>query len=435
MNRITLAGAALAVGLAAALSGCSEPAPVRLPEQGLVSKGREIVWTTDEAAMGVVRYGFRSGEYDRVAYPSAADREDKTFTTEHRVRLLSYRPDTPIYFQLMNTTPDFQTKVAPEDTVLSGDAAFDADPLVWTMIDVGWGDAHLVEMPTTGRRILVDAGERRDWENVRRYFEDEQLSSVDVAMATHIHADHIGGMIGNRGTEDDGVLGALDVGLFLDSANKSASRSAYGEALGLCRDRGIPVDTLYWGDTSDTREVLRWDPAVRVEVWNSGDGADHDFDPENQGKMLNNDSILLRISYGEFDFVMGGDAEFAAEQAVQSRADLEDADLESEVLKVHHHGRDDASSRSFLDRVDGRVGLIPTVRLELPYQGTTIRRLQERFMDVYASDLAVPLDIDITDDSGIHVRVTTDGRYYEVRAIPSRSFHSPTKPTPGEDLP
>ena len=43
---------------------------------------------------------------------------------------------------------------------------------------------------------------------------------------------------------------------------------------------------LYWGDTSDTRDVLQWDPAVRVEVWNSGDGADHDFDPDNQGKML-----------------------------------------------------------------------------------------------------------------------------------------------------
>jgi len=297
------------------------------------------------------------------------------------------------------------------------------------MIDVGWGDAHLLTMPNTGKRILIDAGERRDWENVRRYFEAEEITSLDVVVGTHIHIDHMGGLVGSSSLSDDGVLGALDVGLFLDSPNKSASRSVHGEVLAAARDQGTEIDTVYAGDSHLTRDVLVWDPEVKVQVWNSGDGRLNAGDSNDEGALLNNDSIVLRVSFRNVDIVMGGDAEAATEGAVLDRHDETGGELESELLKIHHHGRDDASSKVFLDRVNARVGLIPTVRLELPYQGETLRRMSDRFMDIYASDLAIPLGIDLTGDDGHHVRMVTDGVGYEIIAIPSDSFHAPNKPS------
>lgn len=425
MNR--LVGAAALIALTAL--GCSDPSPINLPVQTVVSLGREVVWTTDEPTLGIVRYGFTQGKYDRVAYPSAVDREDKSFSTEHKVTLFSLEPGRTVYLQLMDVTTDQRQTISREDSVRTETPAPDGPILEWTMIDVGWGDAHLLTMPNTGKRILIDAGERRDWENVRRYFEAEEITALDVVIGTHVHIDHMGGLVGSSSLSDDGVLGALDVDLFLDSPNKSATRSVHREALAAARDQGSEIDTVYAGDSNLTRDILVWDPEVQVQVWNSGDGRANAGDSDDEGALLNNDSIVLRVSFRNVDIVMGGDAEAATEGAVLDRQDETGGELESELLKIHHHGRDDASSKGFLDRVNARVGLIPTVRLELPYQGETLRRMSDRFMSIYASDLAIPLGIDLTGDDGHHVRMVTDGVGYEIIAIPSDSFHAPNKPS------
>ena len=87
------------------------------------------------------------------------------------------------------------------------------------------------------------------------------------------------------------------------------------------------------------------------------------------------------------------------------------------------------TSKGFLDQVDARVGLIPTARVELPYHGEVLRRMTDRYMDIYASDLAVPLGIDLHEDDGHHVRMLTDGTSYEIIAIPSDSFRDTSKPS------
>ena len=55
--------------------------------------------------------------------------------------------------------------------------------------------------------------------------------------------------------------------------------------------RSIPIDTVWAGDTDQTRSVLAWDPEVRVQVLHSGRHGDGN---------LNNDSIVIRLSYGAF---------------------------------------------------------------------------------------------------------------------------------------
>ena len=61
---------------------------------------------------------------------------------------------------------------------------------------------------------------------------------------------------------------------------------------------------------------------------------------------------------------------------------------------------------------------------DLAQHGEVLGRMTDRYMDIYASDLAVPLGIDLSQNDGIHVRMLTDGTAYEIIAIPSDSFHS-----------
>ena len=242
-------------------------------------------------------------------------------------------------------------------------------------------------------------------------------------LATHIHADHIGGMVGDAAVASDGVLGAYPVDEFLEGPAPSAARSAYDELLALLAARGIPRRTLRVGDTEATNPGLAWDPGVRVRTLNAGGG--HDLGGADDDDWLNNDSVVLRVGFGDVDIVLGGDAEAPAEDAIVQRG----GPLDSEVLKVHHHGVNDASTGGFLDAVNPRIGMIPITSYE-SFSGTlpttaVLGRLRERRIHVYASDRSEPLGIALSGNQGLNVTVLTDGVSYQVDVVPSASIHFP----------
>lgn len=413
-----------AVLAALVVAGCASPAPIVGPRPGPVSLvGRVVEWTSSQPTLGSVRYGAHAGRYDRVAYPSAVDRGDRRPVASHAVALLGVASGDSVYLQVLDGAAD-------GTVVASGEYGFrvvlappPAPMLEWTMIDVGFGDSHLLTMPTTRRRILVDSGERRDEVNVERFLADRGIARLDVAMLTHIHEDHIGGMVGAWGLPDDGVLASVGVGSFLDTATHSGSRSAYDELLALLAARGIPRSTLEPGDTDGDTPALAWDPHVRVAVLNAGHGRSIGGDTEND--WINNDSVVMRLTYGSVSLVLGGDAE----APVQLELEGEGAALDAAVLKVHHHGVSDACEPAYLAAVEPRVGLIPIATYEsnagtLP-SGIVLDRLGQRSVDVYASDRAGPLGLRLEDERGVNVTVATDGTSYEIRVAPSASLHWP----------
>jgi competence protein ComEC len=406
----------VAVTVAIGFAGCSSPSRVTVPEILTVDRtGNAVDFTVSEPTLGTVRYGFSPGDYEVVAYPASAQRRDTFFRTEHRVPLLSAAEGDTLYYQILVETEDGRKATTPEAMFVAGPLPVSPPLLTWTMINVGWGDSHVLTMPDTGIRVMIDSGERRDWPNVRRFLDDHGIERLDYVIATHIHADHIGGMVGEDGAS--GVLGTYDIGMFLDSPSKSAARSAYDQLLDIAHSRSIPIDTLWTGDTDVTRSVLRWDPGVRVEVLHSGH-----LDGSND---LNNDSIVIRLSYGDVDLLTGGDAEEPVEAEMVAE---QGTGLDSEVLKVHHHGLDTntspASSLPFLHAVNPRVGIIPLAAFEFsdadPYGGVA-RKLRDFHVDVYASDRAGSLNLMPDGNRGYDVTVATDGRSYELRVVDSAS--------------
>ncbi len=422
-------GGALLLLAVIGLAGCGSPSPLKVPVQGDVSLQDNVVtWTTDVPTLCAVRYGTRSGAYDRVAYPPAASREDKALLTEHRVPLLGVSVGETVYLQALNRTEDGRILASEEMEFTIASRPTPRPILEWTMIDVGFGDSHLLTMPTSGERILIDGGETRDWPNVDKYLQSAGVNALDVVVGTHIHSDHIGGLVGQTYTDDDGVLGAYPVGVYLDTTDKSMDPRSYNQRmyediLDTIAAHDIGLDTVRVGDTNATNPALAWDSSVSVRVLNAGHG--ESMGGSGSGDYLNNDSVVLRLSYGDVDFLLGGDAE--APVQAKMAADYGSA-LESEVLKVHHHGHDDSSQEDYLNAVNARVGLIPITVYEesggiLP-GSETLLRLRERDTDVYASDRAEPLGLATLEDDGFNITVFTDGRSYELLVVPSQSVHA-----------
>jgi len=178
-----------------------------------------------------------------------------------------------------------------------------------TFFDVDQGDACLFEMPN-GAVVLIDGGDDGYGDAVINPALDERkITVIDLLVLTHPHADHCGGLdevlehVGVREIWENGeTLGTVAYNRF------ASARDAVGADI-LHPVEGTFVDM----------------GAVHILVI----GAQQEYEGEN------NDSLVLKISYGDVDFLMTGDIE--AEEQLDEVDDYKTA-LNSEVLKVPHHG-------------------------------------------------------------------------------------------------
>jgi competence protein ComEC len=222
--------------------------------------------------------------------------------------------------------------------------------------DVGQGDAALVASPG-GAAVLVDAGP--DLTQVATELAALGVRRLDLAVATHPHADHITGF--------PEVFARIPVGLVLEPGCDEPS-PAHEALLRAVEEEGLPVRHPRAG------EVLRVGD-LRIEVLAPracAQGTDSD---------ANNDSIVLRVSLGEDTVLFTGDAEEPSQQAILDAG----APISADVLKVPHHGGD-TSLPDFLRRVGARVAVVsvgdpndyghpvPSVLAELRAAGSTVLR-------------------------------------------------------------
>ena len=245
--------------------------------------------------------------------------------------------------------------------------------LTISFLDVGQGDAALVEFPR-GTTMLVDAGgeldlgrhlrpteapvengsagqhsgdetERAEGSEVR--FRDASYSvgeavvsrflwatgrtRVDYVLATHAHADHIGGL------------------------SQVIENFRIGEAI-LGRR---PADNLELNDLQQTIQRHRIPLAEVAEGEKfeiEGVSIEALWPPRPVGPVTsgNNDSVVLRLVYGSVAVMLAGDIERAGEETLVKSGE----DLRADVLKVPHHGSKTSSTAAFIDAVGPRCAVI-----------------------------------------------------------------------------
>ena len=206
-------------------------------------------------------------------------------------------------------------------------------------LDVGQGDSALVTMPD-GTTLLIDAGgntidsTRRIGETVvSEYLWWRGFSEIDYVLATHADADHIDGL--NDVIKDFTVRGALiarrpsDDPEFAKFAQTLARTNTHSEMI----EAG---DVIHFGDV--TVSVL-W-PRAKGE------------------KSTNNDSIVLRLQYGERSILLTGDIEQASERSLLVAPEQ----LHADVIKVPHHGSKTSSTEAFVAATKPQLAIISVGR-------------------------------------------------------------------------
>ncbi len=241
-------------------------------------------------------------------------------------------------------------------------------------IDVGQGDSILVMYDN--KSMLVDGGRPDAGPALASYLKKEGVSTVDVMVSTHPHADHIGGLLT--------VLQELPVKRVVDSGQPHSSRT-YERYLTLIDEKNIPYKVAERG------QYINLSPAVTIEVLSPpASGLEGD---------LNQNSIVLKISYGNVSFLLMGDAGFATERNLMTTHQS----LNSTVLKVGHHGTKYATSRIFLREVEPKISVIEVGANKYGHPAPELlQRLKDIGSKVYRTD--------INGD----IMIATDGTTYTV---------------------
>jgi len=258
--------------------------------------------------------------------------------------------------------------------IITAAASASGDLLVH-FIDVGQGDSELVQF--NGTNILIDGGTRDMGPVVESYLREHGVSSLALVVATHPHEDHIGGLLA--------VLNDFPVGQVLDSGQAHTSQT-YENFLTLIDQKDIPFAVAERGQTIDI------DPRIKIEVLSPPATSFPDD--------LNQNSIVLKVTYNKVSFLLTGDAGFEAEDSIMAAG----YDLKSTVLKVGHHGSSAASSSAFLSRV------MPSVSIIEVGAGNDYGHPSQRTLNALQS---IGSKIYRTDTNG-NILVTTDGQSYDV---------------------
>jgi competence protein ComEC len=256
-----------------------------------------------------------------------------------------------------------------------------------TFLDVGQGDCALVEFPH-GKRMLIDGGglygDFDVGENVvAPFLWKRRILKVDYLALSHPEPDHYKGL-----TFIARHFGPRE---FWHNGMKSKA-ATYEELLNVIRDKGITMVKVEDGFVRSIKGA--WVEALHpAEGWM--------FGGERKKGWANNNSLVLRIAFGDHSLLFTGDIEGEAE----SRLLRDDKQLGTHVLKVPHHGSKTSSTYYFVKKVSPQYAIF-SLGYKNIYHFPSMR-VVGRYEELSSQILRTDLDGAIT--------VTTDGKELRVK--------------------
>ena len=243
--------------------------------------------------------------------------------------------------------------------------------------DVGQADAELIQFPG-GSNVLIDAGTSSTEDELIETLRSLGVETLDLVVATHPHADHIGGMAA--------VIEAFDVGGVVMprvSDSDTPTTKTYEDLLESIAEKGLSAAPAEPG-----AELFSEDGAALTVLAPNG---------EDYGD-LNNYSVVLRLTFGEDAFLFTGDAEEESEEEMLNAG----FDLSAAVLKCGHHGSETSTSQPFLDAVKPRYAVI-SCGADNDYghpDAVTLEKLSAAGVEVFRTDLQGTI-LAVSDGAGV----------------------------------
>lgn len=235
-----------------------------------------------------------------------------------------------------------------------------------TQIDVGQGDATLIE--TGDKTLLVDAGGSPYFDLgknvVAPFLRHKWITSLDVGVITHADTDHYLGFAALVEAFDFGEIWVNDL---------PEQGEMYQKLLARIREKGIPVKVMQAG------MAVALDDETKLSVLSPGAGQMELTDD-------NDHSLVLKIARDGFQTLLTGDISARAEATLVA---AHGGDLDSDLVKIPHHGSRSSSSAAFLRATSPKwavIGVAERSHFGHPHR-EVLKRLGALQTKIYRTDL------------------------------------------------
>ena len=253
--------------------------------------------------------------------------------------------------------------------------------LTISMLDIGQGDAVLIQ--TGAKNILIDTGDDKYYEDGKKGKENTQLLTelqklkidhIDTLVMTHAHADHIG--------KADKVIAQYGVKELVYNGIPSTSKY-FINALKAAKANGTQQVKVKAGD------VLDFGNGVSFEIVSPSQSLiDEDTAAIKAKKKVdvNNESVVGRLTFGNFAMLFTGDAEGPVEKDMVASYGKK---LKCQVLKTGHHGSKTSSTAEFLKLVQPEsvvISLGVNNQYGHPHEALLNRLQKQGIKNIYRTD-------------------------------------------------
>ena len=246
-------------------------------------------------------------------------------------------------------------------------------------VDVGQAEAILID--SGGEYMVIDGGNNADGPLLVEYFKELGVNKIKYVVGSHAHEDHIGGL--------DDIITNFDVDTIYIPDAITTTRT-FEDLLDSIDKKNMKYKVPKIDSTFNLKDA-------EIKVIYTGNDTDD----------LNNSSIILKLTYGNTSFLFTGDTTSIIEKQIL------DKDIESDVLKVAHHGSKYSSSAHFLKKVDPKYAVISCGN-DNTYDhpnSLTLKKLERMNVKTYRTDRDGTV-IAVSDGNNISfetIKTNTDG--------------------------